>query len=94
MNARCEELARRRAELIAQADAQRAQLALYAQQFEGPVRAVGTVFGLVNSLRRSPLAVTALAAVLMRTPWRKLARVPKLAWRSWRIWSFVRSWMP
>jgi len=86
-----ERIAQRRAELLARADAQRAALGYYYQQFERPVRQAETAVGLANSLRRSPLFLTGLAAVLLRTPWRKLARVPKFAWRGWRVLQFVRS---
>jgi hypothetical protein len=87
-----EELARRREQLLARADAQRAELSAYHRQFEGPVRATETVLGFANRLRRSPLLITGLAAVLIRTPWRKLARVPRWVWRGWKTLQFVRSW--
>jgi hypothetical protein len=85
-------LARRREYLIARAAAQRAALHQYHRVFEGPVRAAELMLGFGNTLRRSPLFVTALAAVLVRTPWRRLARLPKWVWRGWRALQFVRSW--
>jgi hypothetical protein len=87
-----EALARRREELVARSDAQRAELSVRARRLEGPVYAVGSALGLLNSLRRSPLLVTGLAAVLIRTPWRKLARWPKWVWRGWRFAQLVRGW--
>ena len=92
MNSRLEELARRRADLVARSDSQRAQLTYYYQQLEGPLKVTEATLGLANALRRAPLFVTGLAAVLLRTPWRRLARIPKLAWRGWKILRFVRSW--
>jgi hypothetical protein len=86
------ELARRREELIARAEVQRAQLSLYGRQFHAPLRVAETVYRFGKTLRQSPLAVTALAALLTRTPWRRLGRVPKLIWRTWRILRFVQSW--
>jgi hypothetical protein len=86
-----EELARRRDRLVAQAQAQRGELAYYHQRFEGPVHATEVALGFANNLRQSPLFITALAAVLIRTPWRRVARVPKWVWRGWRVAQFVRS---
>jgi len=82
----------RRERLVAQAQEQRRELSLYHQQFEAPVRAAEAVFGLFHSLRHSPLFVTGLAIALVRTPWRKLARIPKWAWRGWRVFQFMRNW--
>jgi hypothetical protein len=92
VSSKLSELGERRARLVARAEAQRFELACHYARFEGPVRLTGAVFGLMNSLRRSPFAVTGLAAVLVKTPWRKLARIPKLAWRGWRVLQFVRGW--
>lgn len=92
MKSRWDELARRRAALIARAEAQRAELAFYARELEGPARIAESLGGFLNSVRRSPLLITGLAAVLIRTPWRKLARWPKWIWRGWRAAQFVRGW--
>ena len=62
MNSRLEALAQERARLIRKCDSQRVQLAEYAARFEGPLTLVGSALGCLNSLRRSPLAITALAA--------------------------------
>jgi len=85
-------LSQRRAELVARSAAQRVELTMAAQRLQGPVYLLGSVLGLLNSLRRSPLAVTGLAAVLLRTPWRKLARWPKWLWRGWRFAQLARGW--
>ena len=87
------ELAERRARLVAKSDLQRMELAYHYARFEGPVQLTGAFLGLLNSLRRSPLAITGLATLLVKTPWRRLARIPKLAWRGWRVLQFVRGWM-
>jgi len=85
-------LSQRRSQLLARAEAQRSELGFYYTQFERPVRQTEAVGGFLNSLRRSPVVLTALAALLLRTPWRKLARIPKLAWRGWTIVQFLRGW--
>ena len=85
-------LSQRRAQLIAQAQGQRARLSSYCRQFEGPIQLTQSVAGLIGTLSRSPLAITGLAALLLKTPWRKLARIPKLTWRGWKIMQFVRGW--
>jgi hypothetical protein len=35
----------------------------------------------------------AMAALLAKTPWRKLAAFPKWAWRGWRVLRFFRGWL-
>jgi hypothetical protein len=87
---RLESLAQRRLELVARADAQRAQLADYYRQIEAPVRLIQAGLGFANSLRRSPVLMAGTAAVLWRTPWRRMARVPRLLWRGWKVVQFVR----
>jgi len=86
-------LSQRRSQLIAQAEAQRVRLSEYCAQFEGPIHLTESVAGLMGTLARSPLAITGLAAVLLKTPWRRLARFPKLAWRGWKVFQFLRGWM-
>jgi hypothetical protein len=85
-----EAIAARRAQLIARSEQQRRQLAAYHRQVVAPVQVTTSVFGLMNSLRRSPLFITAVAAILLRTRWGKLALVPKFAWRGWKVLRFVR----
>ncbi len=92
VNSKSERLARRREQLVALADRQRAELTSYSQGVKGPLRVAEIVVGLANSLRRSPWLVAGLAFLLVRTPWRKLARYPKWAWRGWRILRLVRRW--
>jgi hypothetical protein len=87
---RIAELAQRRELLVARAQSQREELAYYVRQFHGPVRVVGAVYGLGQTLGRSPLLITGLAALLMKTPWRRLARVPRWAWRGWKILQLFR----
>jgi hypothetical protein len=78
---------------VRQADLQRMQLALYHSRLEGPVAAAGVALGFLNSLRRSPpLLITGLAVLLLKTPWRRLSRIPRLAWRGWKMVQFVRGW--
>lgn len=90
MSSSLESLAARRAQLIARAEVQRRQLASYHRHVVAPVQLTGSVVGLVSSLRHSPLFIAAVAAILLRTRWGKLALVPKLAWRGWKILRFVR----
>jgi len=92
VNARLEALADQRIRLVRQSEAERVRLAEYASHFEGPARVTGSVLGFLSSLRRSPLLVTVVAALMVKTPWRKLARLPKWAWRTWRVLQFFRAW--
>jgi hypothetical protein len=92
VTSRLEQLEQRRAQLVARSDLCRAELGEYCRRLTGPIQVTTSTFGLLNTLRRSPLFVTAAVAVLMRTPWRRLARVPKLAWHGWRILQFFRGW--
>jgi hypothetical protein len=93
VNSRLEALAQERARLVQKCDSQRVQLAGYAARCEGPLAVTGSVLGFLNSLRRSPLAIMAMAALLAKTPWRKLAAFPKWAWRGWRVLRFFRGWL-
>lgn len=79
-------------QLQARAELQRARLASYHAQIERPIEFMEMTWSCVSSLRRSPLVLTGMAALLMKTPWRRVARFPKLAWRGWRIYRFVRNW--
>ena len=87
-------LVQHRNELIARSDALRGELSQSYQriyrQFETPVRAAGVLAGFVASLRQSPLLVTGVGLVLMKTPWRRLARLPLLVWQGWKILRFLR----
>lgn len=84
------ELAQRRERLVARSDELRRQLSDHCRAFQGPVQAAGLVYGLAAGLRRSPLLITGLGILLMKTPWRSVARLPKLAWRGWQILQFIR----
>lgn len=90
MRQRAEQLARKREQLVARADGQRAQLSEYWRRLEPPAQLAAGVFGLVNSVRRSPLLITGLGLLLLKTPWRRLARAPLLIWRGWSVLNFVR----
>ena len=89
---RLEQLEQRRAELVARSDLRRVELTEYYRRWSRPVQAGTSALGLINSLRRSPLFVTAAVAILLKTPWRRLARMPKLVWRGWRVFQFLRGW--
>jgi hypothetical protein len=92
MRSKLAELAEKRARLVALADTQRVELSEHYRRLERPVAVAEGVIGLARKVSKSPLFITALAAGLVRTPWRRLARVPKLAWRGWKILQFVRRW--
>jgi hypothetical protein len=87
-----QKLVDRRAQLVSHSELQRAKLSLHYSRLQGPIEATGMVFGVLNTLRHSPpLMITGTAIVLLKTPWRRLARIPKLAWRGWKMLQFVRS---
>lgn len=92
MASKLTELAERRAQLQARSEAQRVLLAKYHARIGKPLELVEMALGAVTLLRRSPLMVTGVAALLTKTPWRKLAHFPKLAWRGWKIIQFVKNW--
>lgn len=92
MKQKPDRLAQRRAQLVAQAEAQREQLSRYCQQLEPPIRLVENGYRFAKSLRRSPLLVAGLAALLLKSPWRKLARIPKFAWSGWKALQIARQW--
>ena len=92
MSSSLAQICRRRAELVARAEEQRAQLSYYYGQFNGPVILIERATRFVSSLSRSPLAVTGLTVALLKTPWRRLSRWPKLIWRGWSLYRFIRGW--
>jgi hypothetical protein len=89
MNAKLTEILERRQRLVAIADNQRAELALHFRQVER-IAAIGeTTLGLFRFLK-SPLVMTGLTALLLKMRWRKLASLPRFAWKGWRLLSFFR----
>ena len=93
MSSRLDQLADRRAQLLVRSELQRQQLADCCRRFDRPLKLAESVGGFVRAIRRSPLFISALAFALMKTPWRKLARIPKLVWRCWKLLQFIRSSM-
>ena len=93
MSSRLAELAQRRVQLVERSEAQRVELAIHYQRLKGPLVLTENGLRLARSLARSPLAVTGLALALMKTPWRKLAPLPRMAWRGWKIYRFVKEWV-
>lgn len=93
MSSNPEEFARRREELIARAEAQRVEIGYQTQRLCAPLRMAETAFNTVNTVRRSPLLMTGIGLLLLKTPWRRLAIVPKVAWRGWQVLQFARRFL-
>lgn len=89
MSADAAELQRRREMLIAQCDAQRADVARYVGGLATPVRIADRVANVLHYLRRHPLAAGASAVTLLVTQRRGLLKWGQrafVAWRAWRAW--------
>jgi hypothetical protein len=76
-----EQIQSRKAALLAVCDEQREQIAFIYERVQQPV-AMGT-----RAIRmfKSPLFLTGLAALLVRTRWRRFAKVPGWIWKGWRL---------
>jgi hypothetical protein len=92
VNSKQAALAAHRSFLLARSDEQRAQLSFYFHQFDRPVLAAQSGIALARSVWRSPLLITGLTLALTKTPWRRLARIPRWVWRGWKTYQFVRGW--
>lgn len=81
-----ETIERRKAILIARGEAQREELALVYARLERPVR-IGEQ--MITFLKK-PLVITGLAALLLKTPWKRFAKWPGLLWRTWQFLGIFR----
>jgi hypothetical protein len=72
--------------LIARSARQRAELAVACARLERPVR-IGEQ--LLHFFRK-PLVITGLAALLLKTPWKRFAKWPGLLWRAWQFLGIFR----
>lgn len=82
MNERLFELTRRRAELLARIAAQREQLAEIQAEWDAPLTLVDKGMAGVRYLRRHPLLVAGVMAVLLI----RRSSAAALMWGAWRIW--------
>jgi hypothetical protein len=77
-----------RERLLARCDAQRDQLAVLAQELQGPLHVADRALGAVNYVRRHPVvlgaAIAALAVFGRRNLWRWLRR-GFVVWRTYRL---------
>jgi hypothetical protein len=81
-----EEIQRRKAILVARSERQREEIGVAFTRLEQPVR-IGE-----QLLRffRKPLVITGLAALLLKTRWKRLAKWPGLLWRAWQFLGIFR----
>jgi len=89
LKAELEEIRRRRERLIARAMVQRSEMARVYHNLQKPVHVVENAFSYARYFK-SPLFLTGLAAILIRTRWKKLARLPALLWKGWGILRLVQ----
>jgi hypothetical protein len=78
---------REREELLARCDAQRAEIAALALQWEGPLRIADRVVAGVNYLRHHPVIVGVLVAALaivQRRNWWSWVKRGFVLWRAYR----------
>jgi len=81
-----EEIERRKALLVARTAIERAQLAAIYTQIERPVRLGENIFRFF----RKPLVLTGVAALLLKTPWKRYAKLPAFLWRVWQFTKIFR----
>ena len=90
VNATLLELAQTRARLIARAAAQREQLALCADALSKPLLIAEQAGRFLRIFTSSPIVLAGLSTVLLKTPWRRVAKVPAWLWSGWKIFRTVR----
>jgi YqjK-like protein len=91
MNPRLAAISRRRAELVARAEAQRAEINRLTRRWHTPLTFVDRGFALVCGLRTHPLAVAIGVALLLRIPGGRLALWIERLWTGWRLYQSVRA---
>jgi hypothetical protein len=80
---------RRREWLVQRAAEQRRTLDLLYRTYEKPMETGARVFGYLKFFK-SPLVLTGVGALLMRTRWRKFSGLPRWAWRGWKLFQVGR----
>ncbi len=91
---RMSEVMRERKQLLARCDAQRAEIAALALQWEGPLRVADRVVAGVNYLRRHPVilgALVAALAIVQRRGWWGWVQRGFVLWRAYRAFRDSRS---
>jgi len=83
---RLEEIEHRKAILIARSAGQRMELGRIQARLERPVQICEQTFRIL----RKPLVITGLAALLIKTPWKRFAKWPGLLWRGWQLLNICR----
>jgi len=90
MNARIENLRRRRQLLISQAAAQRSEVSFIKTNLQHRLRVVDFTFSLVQAIRVHPALTTASVTTLLPPPKNKLLRWGSRLFTVWEIFSVVR----
>jgi hypothetical protein len=85
------DLARRRAELIAQCDAQRDDLGMHVAGLATPIRVADRMLDVLACLRRHPLAVGATLAAVAVTQRRGILKWGQRSLLLWRAWRALRA---
>lgn len=94
MNGRLETLRLRRELLVAQAAAQRSETAYLATQLQTRLRLVDIGFALLRTVRLHPVLIASGAALLLRTPRRRLSLWAGRLVTSWELLQAVRAQWP
>jgi hypothetical protein len=81
-----EQIERRKALLVARGALQRDEMATAFTRLERPVRLGEQLLRFV----KKPLVITGLAALLLKTPWKRFAKWPGFLWRAWQFMSIFR----
>jgi len=86
MNEKLFELAQRRSELLARIAKQREQLADVAAEWDAPLAIADHGVAAVFFLRRHPLLVAGVTAVILK----RRSSAAALVWGMWRVWKGYR----
>ena len=90
MNTRLAEITRHRAALVAQATAQREEVARLTQPWRMPLALADYGITLVRTLRMYPLAIAAGVALLVRMRRKRLSVWIERIWAAWQLYYALR----
>jgi hypothetical protein len=86
------EIARRKARLIARAEAQREAIAASFRAMQRPIGAIDRGMEVARFLRGHPLLVAAIVATFAIFRRRGLLSITGRAFSAWRLWRAVSAW--
>jgi hypothetical protein len=82
-------LRRRRQWLVERSADHRRVLSAVARHYQQPIETGGKILGMLRYFK-SPVVLSALGTILVRTKWRRFSKVPRWAWSGWKLFQVGR----